>query len=358
MWGSSCGQDAGQFVKEGHPHELGGGLHSSLNPTFLSTSVSGAREGLLSEVEVTCSHKWTDAVMSLVPHLDAEGIRQALRLLDDAMANLQHIKAFNTLIRDAEELNVHPVWAEVTRHELEQRQRMLLMELRQLSDGKQGLRPQELFTEAPTPAADAADMPWKVHVPGLSTDASSVDGRMQLRVSPHRDFAGPCSLPSPEQQPHSPVKVQQWSSHKQQHAQMQEPQDFSRTCAQSAESKGQAMPPTRTTSQLEDGEQQHLRSQLQQLMDQCESQNHQAASKGRRQQGLHITTPRTGVSKVTMRDGPAGQRKAGRHHHGHFSGKVVCDGGKQYEPWHVTFDTQGSSTTASTDEASSGSDSQ
>lgn len=78
---------------------------------------------------------WTQAVASVAPFLDSDGLREAVRLLDEALEDMQHIRVFNEMLREDCILEVDPnlqQWRLRMRGQLQDRQGLLLAQLKDL----------------------------------------------------------------------------------------------------------------------------------------------------------------------------------------------------------------------------------
>jgi hypothetical protein len=91
--------------------------------------------------------EWVSAVQNVIPHLDRDGVRKALEILDAAMQLAQHAKTLDQVLADMPESAVEPggssnlqLWCNVNsaRAQVSEKQRQLLGDLHRLRFGAGG----------------------------------------------------------------------------------------------------------------------------------------------------------------------------------------------------------------------------
>merc|ERR1719356_1988968 len=81
----------------------------------------------------TTSGEWVSAVLAVAPHLDAGGLKQALLVLNEAIENINRIKALHAVITGtAGGLTPHAVAAQSSMRQITEKQQALLRQLHHL----------------------------------------------------------------------------------------------------------------------------------------------------------------------------------------------------------------------------------
>lgn len=156
--------------------------------------------------------EWVNAVMAVAPHLDQQGLKKALSIVDGAIANARQAKALGQMLstgmppKVVSQLgNGSNMWqaAEYCRAQLADQQHALLRELQQLSLSK-GSAP----ASEESPQRDCASAAADASVSGKAAQAAPRSGRQkggearreqnrEQRGAPAKQRTGACSEPAP-----------------------------------------------------------------------------------------------------------------------------------------------------------------